>query len=81
MNIQQEIIKIRKQIAKAQSARINEEKIRDELFKELFGKIKNNYEKTVAIVRTAKYQLALGEFLNDNMDTDEGNMDSESNSS
>lgn len=80
MNIQQEITKISRQIAKAQHAREEEEKIRDELFKELFEKVKNDYGKTVAIVRTAKYNLAFRKFLDDIDNTNEENLDSESNS-
>lgn len=80
MNIQQEVSKIRKQIEKVQKLKETEEKIRDELFKELFNKMKNDYNKTVAIVRTAKYELAFRKFINENIDTNEENMDSESNS-
>lgn len=63
MNINEEIAKIKKQLKKVNTLKHREEETRDNLFKALFEKVRCDNEKTVSIVRTAKYELASQEVL------------------
>ncbi len=67
MNLKSEINKIRLQLKKIKE----QENIRDDMFRSLFEKIKGDHERTIAIVKTAKYEMIAEGLLEDYMDSNE----------